>query len=206
MKLLNCMRTLFLAAGIAASFGVAAQSFPSKPILWVVGFPPGGGADFVARAVTRTMAANIGQSIVVENRPGASSIIAAQSVAQAAPDGYTLFGADGGALVLNPALYAKLPYDPARDFVPVSLIIRAPQDAAVAATVGVVAPRGTPTEVVARLSAEVAKAVKDPELNKRLADLGMEPISTTPEEYTAYLDADAKRFQPLIKSLNIRLD
>jgi tripartite-type tricarboxylate transporter receptor subunit TctC len=115
------------AAGVALPFSAwAQQPFPSKPISWIVGFPPGGGADGVTRLVSAKVSQNIGQPIVVENRPGASSIIAAQYVAQAAPDGHTVFTAEQGALVFNSALYSKLPYDPARDFAPVSNMIRAP--------------------------------------------------------------------------------
>src|SRR5436853_866198 len=104
----------------------AQQPYPSKPITWVVGFPPGGGADGVTRLVSTKVAQNIGQAVVIENRPGASSIIAAQYVAQAAPDGYTIFSAEQGALVFNSVLYSKLPYDPSKDFTPVSNMIRAP--------------------------------------------------------------------------------
>jgi tripartite-type tricarboxylate transporter receptor subunit TctC len=92
----------------------------------VVGFPPGGGADGVTRLVAAKVSQNIGQPIVVENRPGASSIIAAQYVAQAPADGYTVFSCEQGSLVFNAALYSKLPYDPARDFAPVTDMIRAP--------------------------------------------------------------------------------
>src|SRR6266850_5513496 len=122
-------RRQFLAAAavLAAPFTSRAQgSFPSKPISWVVGFPPGGGADGVTRLVAAKVSQNIGQPIVVENRPGASSIIAAQYVAQAPADGYTVFSCEQGSLVFNTALYSKLPYDPARDFVPVTDMIRAP--------------------------------------------------------------------------------
>src|SRR5438105_12867776 len=104
----------------------AQQPYPSKPITWVVGFPPGGGADGVTRLVAAKVSRNIGKPIVVENRPGASSIIAAQYVAQAPADGYTLFSCEQGSLVFNTALYSKLPYDPARDFAPVTDMIRAP--------------------------------------------------------------------------------
>src|SRR5947208_2226030 len=104
----------------------AQQPYPSKAINWVVGFPPGGGADGVTRLVAAKVSQNIGQPIVVENRPGASSIIAAQYVARAAPEGYTIFSAEQGALVLNAALYSILPYDPQRDFTPVCDMIRAP--------------------------------------------------------------------------------
>ena len=115
------------AAGMALPFRARAQqAFPSRPITWVVGFPAGGGADGVTRLVSAKVAQNIGQSVVVENRPGASSIIAAQYVAQAAPDGHTVFSAEQRALVFNAALYSKLPYDPVRDFAPVSNMIHAP--------------------------------------------------------------------------------
>jgi tripartite-type tricarboxylate transporter receptor subunit TctC len=114
------------AAGAAVPLFARGQSYPSKPISWVVGFPPGGGADGVTRLVAAKVSQNIGQPIVVENRPGASSIIAAQYVAQAPADGYTLFTCEQGSLVFNTALYSKLPYDPVRDFAPVTDMIRAP--------------------------------------------------------------------------------
>jgi tripartite-type tricarboxylate transporter receptor subunit TctC len=115
-----------VAAALASLSALAQSAYPSKPITWVVGFPPGGGADGVTRLVAAKMSQNIGQPVLVENRPGASSIIAAQHVAQQPADGYTIFSAEQGALVFNTALYSKLPYDPARDFMPVSNMIRAP--------------------------------------------------------------------------------
>src|SRR5437764_4122210 len=119
-------RRQFLAAALAAPMVVRAQTnFPSKSISWVVGFPPGGGADGVTRLVAAKLSQNIGQPVIVENRPGASSIIAAQYVAQAAPDGYTIMSVEQGSMVFNTALYSKLPYDP-KDLAPVCDIIRAP--------------------------------------------------------------------------------
>jgi len=117
---------LLALAAAAAAPAAHAQQYPSKAINWVVGFPPGGGADGVTRLVSAKLSQNIGQPIVVENRPGASSIIAAQYVAQQPADGYTLFSAEQGGLVFNAALYSKLPYDPQRDFTPVCDMIRAP--------------------------------------------------------------------------------
>ena len=117
---------LACAASAAAPAIRSQQPYPSKPITWVVGFPPGGGADGVTRLVSAKVSQNLGQPIVVENRPGASSIIAAQYVAQQPADGYTIFSAEQGALVFNAALYSKLPYDPQRDFTPVCDMIRAP--------------------------------------------------------------------------------
>jgi tripartite-type tricarboxylate transporter receptor subunit TctC len=316
---------LAFAAALSAAQGALAQApFPSKPITWVVGFPPGGGADGVARIVTAKMSQNIGQTIVVENRPGASSMIAAQYVAQAPADGYTVFGAENGALVYNAALYSKLNYDPAKDFAPVTNIITAPlllvvhpsfpasdfktfidvvkkqpgklnyaspgkgiahylamemlkaragldivdvsfkgigpvvqdmlagqmqiavidtvvvlphvrsgklralasftsrrlavtpdvpsmaelgyPDLDFAPIVGLVAPAKTPPDVVAKLNAEAVRAIRDPEVSKKLMDLGLEIIANTPQQFSAYLDAEAKRMLPFIRSLNIKLD
>src|SRR6267378_7971823 len=115
-----------LTASALAARGWTQQPYPSKAITWVVGFPPGGGADGVTRLVAAKVSQNLGQPVVVENRPGASSIIAAQHVAQQPADGYTIFSAKQGALVFNAALYSKLPYDPQRDFTPVCDMIRAP--------------------------------------------------------------------------------
>ena len=117
---------LVAAAAAMAPIGARAQSsFPSKPINWVVGFPPGGGADGVTRLVASKVSQNIGQPVVVENRPGASSSIAAQYVANAAPDGYTIMSVEQGSMVFNTALYSKLSYDP-KDLAPVCDMIRAP--------------------------------------------------------------------------------
>jgi tripartite-type tricarboxylate transporter receptor subunit TctC len=119
----------FLIAAAAASVAplhVRAQAaYPSKAINWVVGFPPGGGADGVTRLVAAKLSQNIGQPVVVENRPGASSSIAAQYVANAAPDGYTIMSVEQGSMVFNTALYSKLSYDP-KDIAPVGDMIRAP--------------------------------------------------------------------------------
>lgn len=320
---------LALAFAVAAGLGLsgtasAQQAFPFKPITWVVGFPPGGGADGVARIVSAKMSQNIGQPIVIENRPGASSMIAAQYVAAAAPDGYTIFGAENGALVYNAALYSKLNYDPAKDFAPVANLITAPlvlvvhpsfpandfkafigavkkqpgklnyaspgkgiahhlamemlkartgidivdvsfkgigpvvqdmlagqmqvavidtvvvtphvrsgklrglasfttkrlavlpdvpstgelgyKDLDFAPIVGLVAPGKTPADIVTKLNAEVVRAIRDPEVSKKLTDLGLEIVANTPQQFAAYHDAEGKRMLPFIKSLNIRLD
>lgn len=313
------------AAGIALPLCVRSQQpFPSRPLTWVVGFPPGGGADGVTRLVASKVSQNIGQPIVVENRPGASSIIAAQYTAQAAPDGYTVFSAEQGALVFNAALYSKLPYDPARDFIPVSNMIRAPlllvvnsgfaandlkslietakkqpgklnfgspgrglahhlamealkaragidivdiqykgigpvtqdivagqipiavvdtvvvlphiksgklralasfsnsrlpvapnvpslaelgyADLEIAPIVGVVVPRNTPRDIVARLNIEVVRAVRDPEVNAKLTGLGLEVDGNTPEQFASFLESEGKRWLPLIRSLKLKLD
>ena len=107
----------------ASAFG---QAYPSKSIRLVVGYSPGGGNDLIARIVAARLQEKLGQPIVVDNKPGAQAIVAAELVARAAPDGYTLLIAPSGPLTINPAVYAKLPYDPQRDFAPVSLLAEFP--------------------------------------------------------------------------------
>ncbi len=119
------MRTARLLAFIAlfaASAGAFAQAYPTKPIRIVVGFPPGGGNDIIARLVGAKMQETWGQSVVIDNKPGANSIIAAEFVAKSAPDGYTLLVNATGGMSVNPVLYARLPYDPLKDFVPISMV------------------------------------------------------------------------------------
>jgi tripartite-type tricarboxylate transporter receptor subunit TctC len=103
--------------GCGASFG---QPYPSKPVRIIVPFSPGGVADSSARVVSERLAARLGQSVVVENRPGASGNIGTHAVATAAPDGYALLLGFDGTMVVNPHVYAKLPFDTLRDFVPVT--------------------------------------------------------------------------------------
>ena len=99
-----------------------AQGYPSKPVHVVVGFPPGGGNDIIARMVGAKMQEAWGQPVVIDNKPGANSIIAAEFVAKSAPDGYTLLVNATGGMSVNPVLYAKLPYDSLKDFVPISMV------------------------------------------------------------------------------------
>jgi tripartite-type tricarboxylate transporter receptor subunit TctC len=110
-----------LAAALAMAANAAAQTYPSRPVTVVVGFAPGGGTDTVARVMQRKLGEYLGQTIVVENRAGAGGIIAADMVAKAAPDGYTILLATIAALAVAPHLNSKLPYNPLRDFAPISM-------------------------------------------------------------------------------------
>ena len=101
-----------------------AQAYPSKPIRWILGYPPGGGTEFIARNVANTMSTHLGQPIVIENRPGAAAIVGAEAAARSAADGYTLFMADNGTFVFHAGIYKKLPYDPVKDFAPVGMIVK----------------------------------------------------------------------------------
>ena len=113
------LAALFL--GLACA-GAQAQPYPSKPIRLVVPFPPGGSIDIMARRLAIPLTAKLGQSVVVENRAGAGSIVGGTFVAQAPNDGYTLLVASSSTLTLAPAITTKLPYDPVKDFTPVSLV------------------------------------------------------------------------------------
>lgn len=116
-------RKTFCTVLLAASFGGAwAQSYPSKPIKVIVPYAAGGAADITARVVTQKMSENMGVPIVVDNRPGANGMIGTEAVVKAAPDGYTLLLVASGPLVVNPALYAKVPYDPVKDLLPISQV------------------------------------------------------------------------------------
>jgi tripartite-type tricarboxylate transporter receptor subunit TctC len=116
-------------AGLAllAALPLAAQPYPSKSIRLVIPYPPGGPTDFVGRTVGQKLSQLLGQQVVVDNRPGAGTIIGSELVARAAPDGYTLLFGTGGGTFLAPLMLPKVPYDPLRDFAPVSMLVMSPQ-------------------------------------------------------------------------------
>src|SRR3990167_7536702 len=118
MKLLRTWITL--AAGLALSAAVHAQAFPSKPIRVVVGFPAGGPLDQHARLLSDKLQAVLGQPVVLDYKAGAGGTVGAQDVMKAPPDGYTLMLANTGVMVINPALYTRLPYNTLRDFTPIA--------------------------------------------------------------------------------------
>ena len=113
---------------LASSSGVWAQSaaWPEKPIKFVLSQPPGSGPDNVARLLGERLAKSLGQSIVIDNKPGGQNVIGAQAAARSAPDGYTFYFATTAALITNALLFKQLAYDPQKDFVPVAFIARSP--------------------------------------------------------------------------------
>ncbi|MCI5067524.1 tripartite tricarboxylate transporter substrate binding protein [Acidovorax sp.] len=315
------LAALALAAGPSA---VLAQSYPAKPIRWVVPYPAGGGSDFLARTIGQQLATQISQTVTVDNKPGANTAIAAVDVARSPADGYTILSADNGTMVFNSALYSKLTYNPDKDLVPVTLMGRFPmilvvgpnsdiRDAkdfvakakaapgklsygsagagsphhlamellkvnsglhmvhipyrgaapaltdlaggqvnammvdlaagagfikggkvrplAVAhptrlpqlpdvptfaelgfkgveasAQVGVVAPAGTPTDVVAALQKQVAAAINQPAIRQKLVDFGIEPVGSTPQQYSDLIRSEVQRWHKLIREQKISLD
>jgi tripartite-type tricarboxylate transporter receptor subunit TctC len=117
-------KCLALTAALVAAFGVhgaRADDYPSHPIRLIVPYAPGGGADAVARIVAKRVSETIGQPVVIENRGGAGSIIGTEDVHKAAPDGYTLLLGQSGPISINPAVYKDLPYDPEKDFAPITM-------------------------------------------------------------------------------------
>ena len=105
----------------------AAQAYPTKPMRLVVPYPPGGPTDFVGRAISARLTELLGQQMVVDNRPGAGTIIGSELIARAAPDGYNLLFGTGGGTFLAPLILPKVPYDPQKDFAPVAMLVISPQ-------------------------------------------------------------------------------
>jgi len=121
---------------VTASTALAQAAFPNKSLRWIVPYPAGGGSDFLARTISQGWAPNISQSVVVENKPGGNTAIAAADVARAAPDGHTLMSADNGTVVFNPFLYKSLSYR-VEDLAPVTLMGRFPMILVVTPTLSV---------------------------------------------------------------------
>ena len=114
-----CLVTCALCLGYGCA---VAQPYPSKPIRLIIPYPPGGGSDTIGRPLAQKMSEGLGQQIVVENRGGANGNIGMEAAARAAPDGYTLIFALSAQLAINPGLYKKIPYDPIKDFSPITLL------------------------------------------------------------------------------------
>jgi len=126
------MKAFCRKVAIGACFGLAAfaststhaqedpAKYPTHAIRIVVGFTPGGGNDLIARIVGQKLSESLGQPVIIDNKPGGGAIVATEYVAKSQPDGYTLLIGASGAMAINPAVYAKLPYDPVKDFIPIT--------------------------------------------------------------------------------------
>ena len=296
---------------------VWAQAYPSRPVRVVVPFPPGGAPDLVGRTLANRLSERLGQSFVVENRTGAGGNIAAEAVAKSAPDGYTLLATSDGPLVINPAVYASMPFNTLRDFAPISIaasaglvLLACPnlpvaslQDVlnlsrtrkltyatsgygssqhvagellkdsanielthvpykgfgaavgdamscnvdlifgaistaiphvrsgklkpiavtqpkrhtglpdtptfaegghgavAIEAYMGLLAPAGTPQEIVDKLAAEVQIVLREKEIVERLVGAGLDLVRSTPEQYAARIKSDLEKYAKLSKAL-----
>jgi tripartite-type tricarboxylate transporter receptor subunit TctC len=308
---------LALCAGVASG-----QDYPSKPIVLVVPFAPGGSSDFLSRMIGQKLTEAWKQQVVIENRPGGAGNIAMEAVQRSQPDGYTLILGHVGTLAVNPAMFAKLPYDPVKGFIPISLIALVPNIIAVNPEVpaknfkefialakakpgtinygsagngsaghlameylkqaaqidlvhvpykgtgpmltdllggstqatftgatplvphikqgklralavgsakriaslpdvptvaesgypgfetsqwyGIMAPAGTPDAIVAKLSGEINRILKTPDVIERLAAEGSVPAGNTPVEFARFIDAEQRRWGAVVKSAAIK--
>src|SRR5262249_51401355 len=102
------------------------QAWPTHPVRLVVAFPPGGAADLLARLISQSLGETLGQPVVIENKGGSNGNIGGEAVARSAPDGYTLLMSSGSLVAINPHIYASMPFDPAKDIVPVASVARVP--------------------------------------------------------------------------------
>jgi tripartite-type tricarboxylate transporter receptor subunit TctC len=124
----HCTRrhfTIALAAALGSAGSARADTWPSKPIRWVVAYPAGGGSDFLARQLAPQLGKQLGQTIIIDNRPGAAGMIGTDNAAKSPPDGYTIVTGDNGAMVFNSAMYKKVPYEP-KDLAPIGFMARFP--------------------------------------------------------------------------------
>lgn len=301
-----------------------AQAYPAKPIRWLVPYPAGGGSDFLARTVGQALSAQVAQPVLVDNKPGGNTAIAASETARATPDGYTILSADNGTMVFNSALYSKLSYNPEKDLAPVTLMGRFPmilvagpasdvktakdfiakakaspgrvsygsagagsphhlamellkveaglhmvhipyrgaapaladlaggqipvmmvdmaagaafikagrirplavanatrlpqfpdiptfaelglKNVEAAALVGIVAPSGTPPDVINTLQKQVSAVISQPAIKQKLMDFGVEPVGSTPQQFADLLRTETVRWHKLIKTQKITLD
>jgi tripartite-type tricarboxylate transporter receptor subunit TctC len=308
---------------VASTQLVAQDAYPTRPIRFILPFPPGGGTDILGRLIAERLSANLGQPVVTENRGGAGGNVGAEAAARSAPDGYTIVLV-APSLAISPTLYSKLNYDPVKDFAPISLVatvpnvmitqvslpvqtlqefiafarskpgalnfgsggpgtsnhlagelfnivtgaklvhvpykgvnlamqdvlagnvhlvfigipaaaphvkagrlralaIVAPQrsnalpevptvaeaglrDFEVTTWYGVLAPAGTPRAVVTRLNSELVKIMHSPELKGRLATTGTEPLTSTPEEFTAYIKREIAKWGEVIRKAGVKAD
>jgi len=312
-----------LAACLMAGSARAQSKYPEKTVRVYVGYPPGGLPDTIARMVGQKLGDQWGQQMIVENRPSANGILAAELTAKAAPDGYTLVITDSSTTAINPLIYAKLPYS-VKDFAPVSLVARAPLFLAVhrsvaansltellamakaqpgkltygssgigsihhlsmeylksvlgldivhvpykgtgqsvpalvggqvpmvfsaypslasharagtvrllaansekrsalapdvptiaeiaipkydfAPPIGLLAPAGTPRDVINRIAADIAAVVKQPDVAARMAGLGIDPVGGSAEDWAAQLRADTERYALAVKAAGLKAE
>ena len=172
---------LVIASCVLVSGAPLAQAYPSKPIRMIMPFPPGGPTDIVGRLVAAKLSEQIGQSVVADSRPGASGNVGLEIASKAPPDGYTIVLASP-VIALSPLLYTKLNYG------------------------GMLAPTGTPREIINRLNAEFTKATTAPDMQPRFATAGVEPLTSTPEEFASFIRSEAARFAKVIKDAGIKAE
>jgi tripartite-type tricarboxylate transporter receptor subunit TctC len=162
-----------LTALLLTTFASLAQDWPAKPVRLIVPFGPGSTPDVVARLLAERLQQKLGAAFVVENKPGASGNLGTDAVAKAEPDGYTIGVSIGGPLAINPLLFSKLPYDPAKDIAPITQLVTQPSILAVNTSLGV----NSPGELIALLRKEPGKFNFASIGNGSLSHLAMEAVA-----------------------------
>ncbi|MDA0983461.1 MAG: tripartite tricarboxylate transporter substrate-binding protein [Proteobacteria bacterium] len=189
---------LVLALAFTLAAGSALAHYPNRPIKLIVPFPPAGATDIVDRIVAQKLTERLGQSVVVENKPGAGGSIGSDIVAKSAPDGFTLLMATSSTHSIGSSLQ-KLPYDPIKDFAAIIHVANVPNALAVNA------PAGTPAAIVARVQSEVVASLAAPDLRERFSQVGAEAVGSTPQQFTDRILADTAKWAKLIKAANVKL-
>jgi tripartite-type tricarboxylate transporter receptor subunit TctC len=196
------MRLAFVIAALLLWHApAAAQDWPNKSVRIIVPFGPGSTPDMVARLIAEHLQQKLGHPFVIENKPGASGNLGTDAVAKAEPDGATIGISIGGPLAINPLLFARMPYDTARDLIPVTMLVTQPSALAVPASLGV----GTIAELIALLKREPGKYNYGSIGNGSLSHLAMEaialksgtqvvhvPYTSSPQAMTALLRGDVQ--------------
>ena len=308
---------------IFVSAAGAQEAYPSRPVKFILPFPPGGGTDILGRVIAEQLSANLGQPVVTENRGGAGGNVGAEAAAHSAPDGYTIVLV-APSLAISKTLYSKLNYDPVKDFAPISLVATVPnvmitnpaveaknlqefielarsrpgamnygsggagtsnhlagelfnivtgtklvhvpykgvnlamqgvlageiqlvfigipaalphikagklralalvapqrspalpevptvaeaglKDFEVTTWYGILAPAGTPRPIVSRLNAELVKIMHTPDVRERLASMATDPLTSTPEEFAAYLKQEIAKWGDVVRKSNLKAD
>ena len=150
---LQAFGTLALAAALPRAAFAQDPAWPSKPLAYIVPFTPGGSTDVIGRAVSQKLAEVLKQPVVVDNKPGAAGAVGAAYVAKSKPDGYTLFGGTISTHAINASLYKNLPYDPVKNFEPITLVATLPNVMMVSPSLGV----NTVAELIALLKKDADK-------------------------------------------------
>ena len=209
---MKIVSSILRGAGVAllllSPLPVLSQAYPAKPVRAVVPYPPGGAPDLVTRLIAQRISVPLGQSVVVENRPGASSIIGTEYVARAAPDGYTILLGTTTTHVTNMLLMRKLPYDAFRDFTPIVAVLEGTRVASLpdvptvkesvpgfekpSGRYAFFGPAGLPQPIVSRLNAEIVKVLQTPDIRAGFEANAQLVIASSPAELAALMKRPLK--------------
>ena len=203
------LRLCGLALLMACVTGASAQTaWPERPVRVIVPFPASGATDLVARVVAQRVSADLGQQMVIDNKPGAGGTIGAAEAAKAPADGYTLLFTTSSTHAISPHLMPRLAYDariPQLPNLPTFFELGLKEYKAVT-WLGMVAPTGTPPEVITKLNSEINRLLQTPEIKQRMIDAGAFPMGGTPAKMTEAIKAELTKWAKVVKYANIALE